>query len=352
MNVVIRTDASIEIGTGHIMRCLTLANQLKRHGLEVTFVCRKLEGDSVTYLLNQGFKVTILPSVESQVEWQLDAEETIKILKEMDDEVDLIIVDHYRLDSRWESILRRHTRYMMIIDDLANRPHDCDLLLDQNYYLNMEQRYSGLVPERCIQMLGPDYVLLRDEFLQAADRLRERVGEINNILVFFGGTDPTGETIKVLEAIKELNIDEIEFNIVVGASNPRCNEIKKMCSGIAKTNYYCQVGNMAELMWEADLSIGAGGSTTWERCLLGLPSITVVLADNQYELTRAMVNLGSTIYLGKNFELTKDSFKKEIMRLVQDPTSLKVMSEKCAKIINPQIVREYPVTKNIMELLL
>jgi len=181
-----------------------------------------------------------LQSTESNVNWKQDALETITIIKALNIEVDLVIVDHYGLDSHWESELRHYTRHLMVIDDLADRPHDCDLLLDQNYYLDMKERYKRLVPDHCVQMLGPDYVLLRDEFLQAANEPRERTGEIRNILVFFGGTDPTEETIKALEAIKELDISEIEINVVVGASNPKCHEIKLMCEGMLNTSFHCQ----------------------------------------------------------------------------------------------------------------
>lgn len=350
MNIVIRTDASITIGTGHVMRCLTLAKQLKRHGVQVTFVCRNLEGNSISYLQSQGLCVATLPSDETNLHWKLDAEDTIAAIKEMDNEVDLIIVDHYGLDRRWETELRNYAKRIMAIDDLADRLHNCDLLLDQNYYLDMKERYKGLVPNHCVQMLGPNYVLLRDEFLQITNKPRERTGEINNILVFFGGTDPTGETIKTLKAIRELDILQIEINVVVGASNPRCHEIELMCEGMVNTNFYCQVSNMAELMWKADLAIGAGGSTTWERCLVGLPSLTVVLAGNQLELTRTMANQGATIYLGESSELTKKSFHEAIEEIIQNPNYLQTMTEKCGKIIDIRTVKEMPVIKSILEL--
>lgn len=349
MNVVIRTDASIEIGTGHVMRCLTLAKQLKRHGAEVTFVCRNLEGNSISYLKGQGIRMTTLPLMGNQIEWQMDAEETITIIKEMDNEVDLIIVDHYGLDSRWESELRHYTKRIMVIDDLADRPHDCDLLLDQNYYLDMNERYKRLVPNHCIQMLGPNYVLLREEFLQIANKPRERTGEVNNILVFFGGTDPTGETIKTLKAIRELNIPQIEINVVVGASNPKRREIELMCKGMLHTNFYCQVSNMAELMWQADLAIGAGGSTTWERCLLGLPTMVVIIADNQREVTHAVAKQGSVIYLGEHTDVDKQQIQKYLLNSLDDMEKWIDTSKLCLKLLDSQVVQMYPVLTILME---
>ena len=352
MNVVIRTDASIGIGTGHVMRCLTLAKQLERHGVEVTFICRNLEGNSNTYLQSQGMRIVILPSAENNVNWKLDALETITIIKALNIEVDLVIVDHYGLDSHWESELRHYTRHLMVIDDLADRPHDCDLLLDQNYYLDMKERYKRLVPDHCVQMLGPDYVLLRDEFLQAANEPRERTGEIKNILVFFGGTDPTEETIKALEAIKELDISEIEINVVVGASNPKCHEIKLMCEGMLNTSFHCQVSNMAELMWKADLAIGAGGSMTWERCFLGLPSLTIVVAVNQSELTKAIAKLGTSVNMGWYRDIGVIEIKKTLNEILQTPFELKGMEKRCFEVINRKKVLNYPVAEKIVEMCL
>lgn len=350
MNIVIRTDASIEIGTGHVMRCLTLAKQLKRHGAEVTFVCRDFEGNSISYLQGQGIDTAILSIAENDVLWKTDAEKTISIIKEMNSAVDLIIVDHYGLDSCWESELRSYTRDIMVIDDLADRAHDCDLLLDQNYYLDMNERYSGLIPNHCGLMLGPDYILLRDEFLLAANEPRERTGEINNILVFFGGTDPTGETIRALEAIKELNITEIEINVVVGASNPKCREIELMCEGMLNTKFYCQVSNMAELMLKADLAIGAGGTTTWERCFLGLPTIVIITVDNQREVTNAVAKQGAIHCLGESFSVSKREIGQAIFYMLSNLDELDNINLCCQSLLDKEQIELYPVMKKILKL--
>lgn len=358
MNVVFRTDASIEIGTGHVMRCLTLAKQLERHAVEVTFICREFEGSSISYLQSQGIKVIILPPVEKKIAdlqwirdgWEIDARETISIIKEMDNEIDLIIVDHYGLDNRWESLLRSCAKHIMVIDDLADRVHDCDYLLDQNFYINMNERYIGLVPDQCLKMLGPDYVLLRDEFLQVANRNRERTGEINNILIFFGGTDPTGETLKALEAVIELNIPEVEVNVVVGALNPKRNEIEQLCKEIPNVNFHCQINNMAELMVKADLAIGAGGTTTWERCFLGLPSLTIIVAENQIELTKAIAKEGASIIIGWGTEVGVKEIKKTLSKIKEKPLHMKDMSARCFEVLDQKKISNQPVLKKILEM--
>ncbi len=357
MKVVIRTDASIEIGTGHVMRCMTLAKQLRNEGATVTFLCRNFPGNSTVYIAQEGFEVVCLPFVGEvdNVEWirnnwEQDAEDTKSILDELHQEIDVLIVDHYGIDARWETKMRSSVNKIMVIDDLADRPRDCDLLLDQNYYLNMEKRYKGLIPDHCHQMIGPDNVLLRDEFLQGEFEPRVRTGEINNILVFFGGTDPTGETLKTLEAIRKIYIPEIEINVVVGGVNPKRHEIEQICSEMQNTNFYCQVSNMAELMWKADFAIGAGGSTTWERCFLGLPSLTVIVAENQYELTKAISEQGTSVNIGWSSEVGLIEIKKVLTEILQDPIQLKNMSMKCFKAMDQKKVRNYPVLKKIMEM--
>lgn len=358
MNVVIRTDASLEIGTGHVMRCVTLAKQLVSEGAEIFFICRNFPGNSISFIQSQGFHVYTLSSFENQNHWQWtrdnwyqDAEETERIIKNSNKKFDLLIVDHYGLDAKWESELRSNVNHIIIIDDLADRPHDCDLLLDQNYYLEMQNRYKGLVPDSCIQLLGPNYVLLRDEFLSLDIQKKQRDGNINNILVFLGGTDPTGETVKVLQAVQEMNRPEIEIHIVVGAENPNKEQIEKTCAKMPNTFFHCQVNNMAELMMRADLAIGAGGTTSWERCYLGLPSIIIIVADNQKEVTKAVAEKGVICCLGTSAEVTDKIISKEIIDLCNNSVKVYEMIQRCWEIVNPKVVKSQMVMKKIMELL-
>lgn len=351
MNIIIRTDASIEIGTGHVMRCLTLAKQLKRHGMEVTFICREVEGNSISYLEKEGFNVISLPITTENLSWHVDVKDTIQAIDQIVAPVDLIIVDHYDLDYHWEKEIRQYTRYIMVIDDLANRQHDCDLLLDQNYYLNMEERYKGLVPTHCIQMLGPNYVLLRDEFLSGIEKTRERTGEVKNILIFFGGTDPTGETIKVLNAIKEISLPNVKINVVVGHSNPNKLVVEQICKEIPNAHFYCQINNMAELMNEADLAIGAGGSAVWERCYVSLPSIVMITAKNQQEVTNAVSGSGALYNLGEASLINKKEIQLAVKSLINDSDKMLNMIRNSYHILNKSQYLEYPVVKDVIKII-
>lgn len=339
MNIVIRADASVEIGTGHIMRCLTLAEKLNKFGAKITFICRDLPGNSISYIRNQGMKVIILNEQMDNLTWN-----TKKIITSLDFEIDLLIIDHYEIDVEMEKILKPYVKKIMIIDDLANREHDCEILLDQNFYLNYNERYDKLVPAHCIKLLGPDYVLLRDEFIFAEKNMSERKSTLNNILLFFGGSDPTNETAKALLALQPI-ANQFYFNIhvVVGEANQNKGIIKEFCLNTPRTKFYCQVNNIAELMVQADLAIGAGGSTTWERCFLRLPSLTIVTAPNQLECTLAVDKVNATKYLGNSKNVDTQTISDYIYYFLENPNKLYEMSENCRLVIN-----SIPTTTNVI----
>lgn len=330
MNILIRTDASIEIGSGHLMRCLTLADQLRSEGAAVAFICRDLPGGMFDLLCTRDYQFAKLPMAKAgKVQQQFDAEETIKAVAQLFPEgVDWLVVDHYEFDATWEYMLRPYVRRLMVIDDLANRPHDCDLLLDQNYYRNQDRRYQKLVPEQCVTLLGPAYVLLRPEFSEVRQKLRKRDGSVKRILIFFGGSDSTNQTRKALEAIKLVSRPKINVDVVVGASNTHRDEISALSQEMQNVQYHCQVSNMAELIATADIAVGAGGATTWERCSLGLPTLTVVFAENQLQTTLDLEELGAIEFLGWANQLTASDLASAIERLIQQPDQLENLSER------------------------
>lgn len=351
MRCIIRTDASQEIGTGHAMRCHTLAQALRRRGVQTTFLCQSLKGDMTDFLSAQGFSVFRLAAHQHALDWQLDASQVAEILQR-EGMVDWLLVDHYALDARWESSLRPRARRVVAIDDLADRKHDCDLLLDQNLFQSADRRYDGLLPPRCVQLLGPHYALLREEFTRARSTLRLRDGQLRRVLISFGGADPGNATAKALEAVAGLANPELAVDVVVGASNPHRQAIEDQCRKLPQATFICQANNMAELMARADLAIGAGGSTTWERCCLALPSLTVVLADNQRETTLHLHELGATHYIGEVEALSAADYGNEITRMTQNPALLSRQSEICRGIcdgqgadrVAEQILRMTPAT--------
>ncbi len=295
MKVVIRADASLQMGAGHIMRCLTLAKELEKQGAEVEFICRAHVGNLIEHIEQQGFRGYVLPLSQNAVadeglygsKWlgvtqQEDAVLCLPILEKI--KPDWLIVDHYSLDQKWQSLLTKCFTKLMVIDDLANRKHQCDVLLDQTYG-RKESDYAGLVPKRSQLLLGSEYALLRPEFAEWREfSLQRRIKpSFKKLLITMGGVDLNNVTGELLEALKDGSLSkELEINIVMGATAPNLKSVQQQAELLAyKTNVMVNVSNMAEIMANADLAIGAAGATTWERCCLGLPTVTLVLADNQ-----------------------------------------------------------------------
>ncbi|MBU0729460.1 MAG: UDP-2,4-diacetamido-2,4,6-trideoxy-beta-L-altropyranose hydrolase [Proteobacteria bacterium] len=269
--IMFRVDSSTTIGSGHVMRCLTLAAELRKIGAETEFICRELPGNLSGLIRQHGHFVHLLPRSERtnrssdwcshatwlEVPWKQDANECLLVMKQ-GSSCEWLVVDHYALNQNWEQTLRPHVEKIMIIDDLADRVHDCDLLLDQNLY-SEEGRYDGLLPIECLTLLGPKFALLRPEFKEMRAQLKKRTGKINRILVFFGGVDASNETARVIKIIRSLPQKNVFLDVVVGAANQHRMEIEQLCLEMPLVNYHCQVCNMAELLAAADLAIGAGG---------------------------------------------------------------------------------------------
>lgn len=331
MDTFIRVDASVEIGTGHVMRCLTLAHRLKKDGHMVAFICRGAEGDCITLIEQQGFIVYTLPPCDDSLwnfvaeYWKKDAYETIEILKQYN--VEKLIIDHYSIDIKWEQLIRPFVKSIMVIDDLANRKHDCDILLDQNFYLGMETRYEGLVPSSAKMLLGPSHALLRDEFIEAKKHKKPFNGKVERLFIFFGGSDPTNETEKVLLAIKPI-IDQYKLvvDVVVGNSNPNKSKIKQICDEIKNAHFHCQVSNIADLMAQADLAIGGGGATTWERIFMKLPSIVIIIAENQKKVSMDVEKLGVLKIIGESKNVSSKDIYRFLNEMIIDKNILNEMN--------------------------
>ena len=333
--LLIRADSGTKKGSGHIMRCLSIAKYLKN--MDISFICRTMPGDFCDFIEQKGFHVYRLPFNSSldvsnlPINIKSDINDTIEIIKKNKIMPDGIIIDNYDLDYQWESIIRQYTNKIIVIDDLANRKHDCDLLIDQNLYHDMNIRYENLVPHNCLQILGPKYALLRPEFREARKKLHVRKGKINSILISFGSSDPTNETLKAIDALQQFQ-SPIKVDVVIGISNPHKELIKETCSMLPNVTYHYQTDKMADLMTNADISIGAGGSTTWERCCLGLPSIVSILSKDQYELTKTLANEGCVINLGSANTVNSEDYAKAIKNM--DSVILRKISEKCMHLVD------------------
>jgi len=349
MKIIIRADASIKMGSGHVMRCLTLAEALKKYDTRVEFICREHEGNLISLINGKGFIVHKVPVTYQEksdsdhsswlgATWQEDAKAVQKVLKKV--AADWLVIDHYALDVQWERQLRPLVKKIMVIDDLADRRHDCDLLLDQNFYLNKEDRYKGLVSEGCVRLLGPDYALLREEFSRARKNLKSHSGQIKRILIFFGGSDPSNETGKTLDAIKQLGNKELHTDIIIGQSNPYRSALKTQIKSMPNTRIYHQVDNMADFMVKSDLMIGAGGSTTWERCCLGRPSLVITIAKNQEQTAEDSAGQGYIFYLGPSSAVTSSMIYDHLKCLIENHKLTAFISEHSKKLVDAHGVKK------------
>jgi UDP-2,4-diacetamido-2,4,6-trideoxy-beta-L-altropyranose hydrolase len=290
--VLFRTESGAMIGAGHLVRCLALAQQFARQGATVAFVCRSRPGALLDLPREAGFALHVLPETLDEA---ADAAATGSFARQW--QANLAVVDHYRLAAPWEIAVREATGRLLAIDDLADRAHACDWLLDQNDNRPQAQRYSRWVPAACRLLLGPRFALLRPEFQAARHTCEPRDGQLRRLLVFFSGSDDDNETAKALRGLALLGPRAWRVDVVIGTSHPDAPGIGELCSQHG-WHLHQQIDYMADLLAQADVCLGSAGTASWERCALGVPALVVELADNQKEVIAALAQRGCVKVLG------------------------------------------------------
>lgn len=336
IRILFRADASSRIGVGHLVRCLTLAEQLRKCGAEAHFVCRALDGDLCDLVRARGFAVhrLTLPSdqADSVVAADLDAELTIAVIKELP-KFDWICVDHYALDHRWQKRLRPYCQRLMVIDDLADRPHDCDLLLDQNAIAGMETRYDGLVPVGCTSLLGPSYALLNAQYAELRLRAAPREGIPRRLLVSFGGFDQYGLTDMTVQVLCAMDRPALEADVVLASSSPHYGRIQDMVSDRPQIRLFDRTPSLAPFILAADVALGAGGTTHWERLALGLPSLVITVADNQRPVADELARQGLIRWLGDAGQMSPSRLRTALEDVLCNDLSAD-WSERCMALVD------------------
>ncbi len=349
--VAIRVDASFEMGTGHVMRCLTLSDTMRARGVRCQFISRAHSGNLIELMRQRGYEVTVLPVEPEKYQlaevaedplpvhanwlgcrWERDAEQTLDAVRAI--EPDLLVVDHYAIDIRWENVLRPHVGRMMIVDDLADRSHGCDFLLDQNWFgEDMSHRYQGLIPDHCVTMLGPQYALLKPDYAIVRALMPPRDGAIGRVLVFIGGSDPTNETGKVIDALAKSELAHLFVDVVIGVNHLDLRGINHKAAARPATRVHSGLPSLAGWMARADLMISGGGSTSWERMCLGLPAIVISIAANQTATNTAMQAAGYIDFLGESAQVSAEMIVDAIGRCLQEPERLRQMSRRCQDLV-------------------
>lgn len=316
--IVFRCDLSPKIGSGHFMRCFRLAQALKaRHG-SLHFVLSGLPPKGKSLLESSKFEysdIGIGPNEFKSDDYKswlsfspnTDAERTKKSLANQS--IKAIVIDHYGIDREWE---RHFSDFPLIsIDDLANRPHEVDLLIDSNEYRAKEERYNGLLRKGTETFLGCEYALLDPEIRRFRRRTFEAPSKIERIFVCFGGGDPSSETVKMLPAILQTN-QTIKWTVVMGSMNNDVELIRDMIGINKNIELYHDPSNLYELMANCQYSFGAGGTMTWERAAIGLPMSLTAVAANQVHVCEDLKYQEYARYLGTEAETTADSYKMAV----------------------------------------
>ena len=340
MRVLVRVDGSPRMGGGHALRCLTLANALARRGAQVQFVCAQMIPAAAERILRAGHRLRMIAppasatadrddwdlALHADADQRLDAERTRAVA---DGEPDWIVIDHYGLDRRWQAAARGGAR-IAVIDDLANRPHDCDLLLDQNFGRN-EADYRALVPDSCRILAGPRFALLRPEFAEAraaALERRNRDGPARRLLVSLGSTDVGGITGRVLREIVAANL-ALAIDVVLGSAAPSFDKVCDLAATHPNVTVHSDPDSLAELMVAADLAIGAAGTTSWERCCLGLPTLCLALAANQRRAAEELERAGVHRLVRAD---EPDALRAALRELAEDETARRELAAKSTEV--------------------
>lgn len=330
--VVFRTDASAEIGSGHFMRCLTLAHALHAHGAEIHFICTplptRLEAEFKRYPYTLHTIIVSDKTASNLCNQYEDAHATLTCLQfEIIKSVDCLVVDHYSLDSEWEIIITHAVSQILVVDDLANRKHTCRWLLDQNP--RTTEDYTGLVPAHCLNLVGPRYALVREEFInlrrQAIQR-RMQTESVRNLLVFYSHDADYSILQKSILAIQTINYTFDDIYIIAGTHK---ETLQLECSSLnipslRITDYDADI---AESLLKADIVLGAAGSSSWERCVLGVPSLLVVLAPNQRLVANSQVKQGNAIYAGETATLTYHAVTEALKTILNSHETWNAMSK-------------------------
>lgn len=328
MNIAFRVDASYSIGSGHVVRSLVLADEFKAQDCNIIFICRLLDGHLISLIRDRGFEVITLGSdtgidyKTSGTDWlgvsqEEDANGTIEKLKSR--VIDILFVDHYSLDAKWETYLKPYSDSIVVIDDLANRSHNCDFLIDQTFRNSGLDCYDSLVPVTCKKLLGLQYAILSPEYRNMRASVTVRTGVINRVLVYFGGTDWQNMTYLAMEVLSQDEFSFLEVDVVVGSNYPFLSDLQKLISRRPKTNFHQSLPSLARLMSIADIAVGAGGTTLWERMCMGLPALVISLADNQLRSCEALQEEDLIHHLGSYNDISDGLLEKYLKERIYSP---------------------------------
>jgi UDP-2,4-diacetamido-2,4,6-trideoxy-beta-L-altropyranose hydrolase len=329
MKILFRVDGSTRIGTGHIMRCLALAEEFKRHGVEAVFITKDYDRAIIRRIRSAGYSVMVIPA---DCNLKRDLELMLKFIKRLKPKT--VITDSYDLTSEYLAGLKSGFKegLLVSIDDIFKNHFYSDIVLNQNSTATRD-KYKGKIEPYTKLLLGPRYALLRKEFRQRVTKER-KFNKVRNVLVTLGGADPDNQVLKTVKALEASGMD-FNITVVVGISYRYLKILKQFVMQARKSiRIVYNTDNMAELMKQADIAISAGGTTCWELACMGLPNIIIVLADNQCGIARQLDKAGVSVNLGWFKKVTGNQIKKIVENLINKPSQRRQMSRKGEKLVD------------------
>lgn len=325
--VLVRADAGPRIGSGHLVRCLTLAGHLRDRGARVVVATRRPPRALADRITGEGHELLVVDhevtdDVARRRPWPdttLDRDAT-EVLSGLSEDVDAVVVDHYGLDARWESRIRERAARVVVVDDLADRDRDADVVVDQNWYgPETASRYDGRVSSGCLRLLGPRYALLQPEYATARRSRRPVAHPPRRVLVSYGGADVTGETSRAVEALAAPDLAHLEVDVVVGSPSRVTDAMESQVRARAATTLHVALPSLAPLLARSDLALGASGAATWERLCLRVPGLVTTTGHHQSGVTQALAQAGLTTWAGVGGELTVEDHRELVRRALRTP---------------------------------
>lgn len=340
MQVNFRVDSSKNIGSGHVIRCLRIANKLRDKNADCSFICKELSGNLIKLIKDHGFKVFLLTNeiikynenssiiVDKLFNWKNDALQTAKILKNL--QTNTLIVDHYDIDKKWEEYQKPYCKKIMAIDDLDNRIHSVDIILDQNLFPNIQRRYLNS-NKNCKKFIGLEYAFLDPNFIKKRKLIKRQKKEVSKIFIYLGNTGSSNILRRILKVFIDNSLNKFKVEVIFTGDAEERNKIINLSKNHKFIKLLDTQPNLADIMSSADLSIGAGGLTTWERIYLGLPSAVVTVADNQKECSEYLNSLGLIWLIGHHDQVGDNKITDDIKKLLSSE-NLFDFSKRCLSV--------------------
>lgn len=328
-SLLIRTDANAQMGTGHLMRCLALAQAWQARGGEAIFITACDSAGLLKRLRDEGFQVVeVEECYPNPDEWKIVSQVLAAHPQSW------VLLDGYHFDPSYQRHIKEAGHPLLVIDDMAHLDHyHADVVLNQNIHAE-QLNYSCDSDTRLL--LGTDYVLLRREFWPWRDWEREIPDVARKVLVTLGGSDPDNQTLKVIQALRQIEVADLEAVVIVGGSNPHFESLQSAVQGSAAIRLVRNVTNMPELMAWADIAVTAGGSTCWELAFMELPGEIIVLADNQVQSSKILGEQGYFVYLGNGRMLTTKEIQSSLSSLVMDCVQREQLRQRCNRLVDGQ----------------